>query len=53
MEYRDRADIRMSEYEKMMNDLEKAVPPELEGVFDRASARERKHRRVMRFVKSA
>ena len=53
MEYRDRADIRMSEYEKMLNELETAVPPELEGVFDRASARERKHRRVMRFVKSA
>ncbi|MGN0736243.1 MAG: DUF4179 domain-containing protein [Anaerovoracaceae bacterium] len=53
MDYRDRNAMRMSEYEKMMNDLEAAVPPELESVFDRASARERKHRRVMRFVKPA
>ena len=53
MDYRDRTDIRMSEYEKMLNDLEAAVPTELESVFDRASARERKHRRVMRFVKPA
>ena len=36
MDYRDRTDIRMSEYEKMLNDLEKAVPTELESVFDRA-----------------
>ncbi len=53
MDYRDKTDIRMSEYEKMLNDLEAAVPPELESVFDRASARERKHRQVMRFVKPA
>ena len=53
MDYRDRNDMRMSEYEKMMNDLEAAVPEELAGVFDRASARERKRRSVMRFVKPA
>ena len=53
MDYRDRTDIRMIEYEKMLNDLEKAVPTELESVFDRASERERKHRIVMRFVKPA
>ena len=53
MDYRDRSDIRMSEYENMINDLEAAVPAELESVWDRASAREKKHRKVMRFVKPA
>ena len=51
MDYRDRSDIRMSEYENMINELEAAVPAELESVWDRASAREKKHRTVMRFVK--
>ena len=50
MDYRDN---RMAEYEKMLKDLDMAVPAELEGVWDRASAREKKHRTVMRFVKSA
>ena len=53
MDYRDRSDIRMSEYENMINELEAAVPAELESVWDRASAREKKHRTVMRFVKPA
>ena len=50
MDYRDN---RMAEYEKMLKDLDMAVPAELEGVWDRASAREKKHRTVMRFVKPA
>ena len=50
MDYRDN---RMAEYEKMLKDLDMAIPAELEGVWDRASAREKKHRTVMRFVKPA
>ena len=48
MDYRD---DRMKEYQNMLREIEGAVPAELEGVFERAAAREKKHRRAMKVIK--